>query len=370
MLKLVHATTTDTLVPFETGQELQHHNQLLDGFFQSQIIRNHSVRTIAKNKHFLTSWFKIYGSGRTLYTWEAMKPIDGRQLIVQYGKDLIKAELANQTIRTYLGVLRSYFDYVSDHPFVFTTDNKPIRIGSLYGAIEQPVSEYDIPQHSMDTSCKRRGIPIDPATLYDFYSVVRKHYLIGSYPHVRARNYTLVVLAGESGLRAEELQNLEIKKDLFFESKKLQTRYAKGYSGSGKRARTTLFTPIARDTVKFYLKHHRPHLVKDISNDYLFPSTEKTKKAFIDYQVMCAFLKEMILIANKNNFYVANHLSWHWFRRLFATRFIETHPTELPVLISLMGHRSFGTVHAYIQHSQAWMDKKIQEIVEKVDNAY
>lgn len=367
MLKLVHKNLPDAITAEKTGLELEHHNQLLNGFFQSHIIRNHSYRTIEKNKHFLCSWFKMYGNGKTLYTWEAMKPVEGRQLIIQYGKELLKAELANQTIRTYLGTLRSYFEYVLEHPFVFDLNNKPVRIGSLYGAIEQPVSEYDIPQHSLDTSARRRGVPFDPALLYDFYSVIRKHYLGGRHAHVYARNYAMVVLAGESGLRADELRNLEIEKDLFFESKKLQTRFAKGYSGSGKRARITLFTPIARDTIKFYLKNHRPHLP---SSSYLFPLVKNTSRKPVDYKTMCSFLGEMMDVANKHNFFVADHLSWHWFRRIFATRFIETHPTELPTLISLMGHRSFSTVHAYIQHSQAWMDKKIQDIVERVDNAY
>jgi len=183
--------------------------------------------------------------------------------------------------------------------------------------------------------------------------------------HVRARNYTMAILAGESGLRANELRHLEIKKDLFFESKKLQTRYAKAASGSGKRTRLTLFTPLARDTAEFYIRKHRPHLVASSANDFLFPSQEEDK--VIGYDSMALFLSEMILLANKKGFPVAGHFSWHWFRRIFATRFIETFPTELPALISLLGHSSLGTVHRYIHHSQAWMDEKIQSVVERVE---
>ena len=128
------------------------------------------------------------------------------------------------------------------------------------GAIEQPVTEFDLPHHVYEG--ERLGVPLDPERLYDFYSILRAKYLKSSvgWEAVRARNYAMAVLAGESGLRVDELLNLEIGKDLFFESHKLQTRFAKGTRGSGKRGRITLFPPLARDTVRYYLKNHRPQL--------------------------------------------------------------------------------------------------------------
>ena len=61
-----------------------------------------------------------------------------------------------------------------------------------------------------------------------------------------------------------------------------------------------------------------------------------------------------------------DHLSWHWFRRIFATRFIERFPGKLHVLIALLGHTTASTVHAYIRHSEAWMDKHILEMLEGI----
>jgi site-specific recombinase XerD len=293
-----------------------------------------------------------------------MMPVTGRKRVKDYGQALLKSGVTNHTIRSYMSFLRSYFAYVLDHPYVFDHNKAPIRLESLYGRIEQVVSDYDIPQHSSDTS-ERRGLPMDPARLYDFYQVLRRHYLKGSHPHVLARNYAMVVLAGESGLRAEELMHLETSKDLLFGSGKLQTRFAKAKSGSGKRARVTLFPPLARDTAKFYIKQHRPHLKGAKSSDYLFPS--KRAGHTIRYSQMSLFLKDMITVANKNGVPVLEHMSWHWFRRLFATRFIEKFPTELSVLMSLMGHTSPSTIHAYIHHSSAWMDDKIKSVIERVD---
>ena len=362
MLKLVSEKKDPNLL-----QEQDHHTELLDGYIQSHRIRNHSDNTIQKNKAFLTSWFELYGNKEfPLFTWNAMRPVEGRRRMVEYGKYLMSLELTNQTIRSYMGTLRSYFQYVLEHPYVSDSSKRPRKIESLYGPIEQPVSEYDIPQHSYDGTDKRRGLPLDPEKLYDFYSIMQRHYLnSGSHKHVLARNYAMAILAGESGLRADELRSLEISKDLFFESKKLQTRNAKAKRGSGKRARITLFTPLARDTINYYIKNHRPYLKGAQKSDFLFPS--KQAGHHIGYSPMSQFLKEMIKITNKNGLYMAEHFGWHWFRRIFATRFIERFPNQLSVLMSLLGHSSPNTVHCYIHHSQAWMDKRIQAVIEEVE---
>ena len=128
-------------------------------------------------------------------------------------------------------------------------DARRLRVSpEFYGPIEQPVSEFDCPSHSFDG--EQRGIPLDPERLYDFYGVLQQKYVIPlghtEHRHIRARNYSIAVLAGESGLRADELAHLEISKDLLFESKKLQTRWAKATHGSGKRTRPTLYPARTR----------------------------------------------------------------------------------------------------------------------------
>ncbi len=75
-------------------------------------------------------------------------------------------------------------------------------------------------------------------------------------------------------------------------------------------------------------------------------------------------LVEMLDIVRKSNFPVAPNMTWHWFRRIFATRFIERFPQRMDVLISLLGHSSLNTVHRYIRHSEAWMDKQMQSVIE------
>jgi integrase len=347
-------------------EALAHHRQLLEGYLQSHVTRNHSPRTIAGSRRFLTGWFAEHGDAiRPLYVWEAMEPMRGRARIVQYGKALIEVELSNSTIRSYLGRLRDFFSYVLSHPVVFDGES-PHRLTELYGSIEQPVSEFDCPQHSFDG--EQRGIPMDPERLYDFYGVIRDKYLPLAGADMGARNYTIAVIAGETGFRCDEIVHLEINADLFFESRKIQTRHAKGTRGSGKRSRPSLFTPFARDTVQYYLKHHRPHFARAAGPDYLFVT--RTGKKLTNAS-MGELLGKMVECARKSGFPVAEHFSWHWFRRIFATRFIERFPDRLHVLISLLGHVTPNTVHRYIRHSDAWSERRMQETLERINtNGY
>lgn len=365
MLRVVGQTgqshKLDGIGSLETTAAYEHHRQLLEGYLGSHRIRNHSPKTITKEKAFLESWFEEHGIGdRPLYTWEAMEPVVGRKRIVDYGNTLIESGLSSDTVRAYLGILSRYFSYVLEHPFVHDK-NGPMRVNHHYGMIDQPVSEFDMPVHVYDG--ERLGVPLDPERLYDFYAVLRKEYLAkSSNKTIAARNYAMAVLAGESGLRADELMHLEMGKDLFFESKKLQTRFAKATRGSGKRARITLFTPLARDTLKFYLNEHRPKILNAEKTDFVFPSRSGQ---LLSYAGIHGALSEMVAVANKAGFSVAPHMGWHWFRRIFATRFIERFPNQLSTLIELMGHMSPNTIHRYIRHSSAWMDKQMQLVLER-----
>ena len=340
-----------------SAEAMDQHLALLESYCQSHRIRNHSDKTIKRERTFLAGWFEEHGTGsRPLYTWEAMAPRAGRERLVEYGRALQQSQLTSDTIRAYLGILRGYFAFILEHPFLKTTTGF-VRLQDLYGCIDQPISEYDMPVHVYDG--ERKGVPFEPARLYEFYAVIRKQYVDapGKARAIAARNYTAMVLAGESGLRADELLHLEIS-DLHFDSFKIQTRFAKGTRGSGKRSRPTLFTPLARDTARFYLNEHRPLIKNAHQTSFLFPSKSG---GLLDYASLQKGLTEMIAAANRADFPVLPHMSWHWMRRFFATRFIERFPNKLSVLITLLGHMNPSTVHRYIRHSQAWMDKQINE---------
>lgn len=343
--------------PIAIDEALTDHHSLLDGYIKSQRARGLAKSTISKEEMFLKSWFELHGPrGRPLFVWEALDDIDGRRHIIEYRDVLVESEIQTQTIRNYLGILRRFFGYVLSHPLLYTS-KKGVLVQDKYAAsLSQPVSEFDMPRYIWDG--ERCGIPLDPERLYEFYQILKREYFKErGWAEIKERNYAMAVLAGESGLRVDELLHLEVDKDLFFTSKKLQTRHAKGAHGSGKRCRITLFTPLARDTLKYFLKTRRRFWhVEDTG--YLFLS--KTGKR-LTYNAAQQALKKMVFTAKKSEFPVMDHLTWHWFRRIFATRFVERFPGQLSALISLLGHMSPNTVHRYIRHSEAWMDKQIQQ---------
>jgi site-specific recombinase XerD len=362
MLRIVNSTSVsqENVVSRTDSGALSDHNQLIQSYLQSHRVRNHAPATIKKEGSFLENWFADMGQGdRPLWTWDAMNYTEGRMRIKEYGQILVENDFAPKTIRNYLSILDRYFSFVLEFPFV-KVGNQVRRIDEYYGTtLAQPVSEYDRPIHSYDG--EQKGIPLDPGKLFDFYSFLRRNYLRGSsYPAIGARNYAMVVCAGETGLRIDEILHLEMT-DLFFESRKIQTRHAKSSRGSGKKARITLFPPLARDSIRYYLKNHRSALCIKGSTELLFPS--KSGKQ-LPYSSAQNALTEMIGLARLKQFPVHSHLTWHWFRRLFATRFIEEFPGKLSVLLELLGHSNMNTVHKYIRHSGAWMDRQIQSVLE------
>ena len=102
----------------------------------------------------------------------------------------------------------------------------------------------------------------------------------------------MFILAGESGMRVDELINLHIA-DLLFDSNKIQTRHAKGTNGSGKRSRVSLFSSFAQDSVRHYLKSYRP--LFNCDSNLLFPSANGT---LVSYQVLQKNLKCLSLLRN------------------------------------------------------------------------
>lgn len=352
-LKLV----TKTMFEVSSSQMEIDHNYLIDQYITSHYTRNHSIKTITREKSFLSSWFNNFSD---LYSWNAMEPIYGRERIVEYANTLIDSGISHHTIRAKISILSRFFSYVLEHPYV-KHNSEFISIEQLYGEISQPISEYDIPKHSYDG--EQLGVPLDSEDLLLFFNITREHYLVNEdsmAAAIRARYYSMTVIAGLCGLRIDEILHLDLKKDVFFKSAKIQTRNAKATRGSGKRSRITLFPPLARDTLKYYINRYR-HLLYVGETDLLFPSNQARP---LSYSSVNNALNEMILISNKNKVPVAKHMSWHWFRRIFATRFIEQHPHQLSILIHLLGHTSPNTVHKYIKHSEAWMDKKILKVLQ------
>src|SRR5260370_41200521 len=130
-----------------------------------------------------------------------MKPLIGRERIKEFSKGLVLTGLSHLTVIKYLGALRRLFDYILEFPYI--PGQEVQFIVPKYGPIEQPVSKYEYPVHSIDQ--EDEGFALTGNQLYEFYNFVRTSYIEGKQKQLQAsRNNPVIVLAGKSAFRADQ----------------------------------------------------------------------------------------------------------------------------------------------------------------------
>jgi site-specific recombinase XerD len=357
--------------PIPFSEMLADHHAILRGYLDTHTTRNHSNSTIESDRRFLTGWFAGFmvpdeshpERERQLLMWEAMEPMVGRQHIIGFSKGLVDAGLKPRTVTGYLGSLRRLFLYVLDYPYIPGSEIQSIAM--KYGPIEQPVLEYDYPVHVLDH--EEEGFVLTGERLLQFYDFVRLEYIGRNQKKSPAsRDYTMIVVAAESGLRADEIRLLDAlgpHRDLFYKQNRLQTRFGKGTKGSGKRVRKTIFTPFAQATMHVYEDHIRPAFPNAKTHPALF-LTESGDR--ICYQAMWRNLHVIGQQARKAGLDLPPKLSWHSLRKSFATNFMEQHSDCPWVLMDMMGHLNPSTLHRYVKHSRAYYDHAIDNIVSEL----
>lgn len=321
--------------------QLRDHSEILQGYLNTHLLRNHSESTIRTERDFLTGWFegllvedKNHPAGeRQLLIWEAMKPVEGRQRVIEFTTGIINTGLKPRTVMTYLGYLRRCFGYIETWPFIPGTP--PIPIIEKYGRIEQPILEFDYPVHVVDH--EDEGFPPTGKQLLELYEMLRVQYVGSQRKQLTAfRDYTMFVLAGESGLRADELLHLDSQgphRDLFYERGRIQTRFGKGTNGSGKRVRKTIFSPFAQDTLRTYEKLIRSQFPNAKIDPALFLTEEGRR---LTYRAAWAQLRRMVRFARKHGIHLPPRFGWHALRKSFATNFLEQNPGSSWVLLDLL----------------------------------
>lgn len=306
----------------------------------------------------------LHPSGeRQLFIWEAMTPVLGRQRIVEFSKGLIITGLKPRTVTTYLGSLRRLFQYVLEWSYIPGSEVQPIVF--KYGRIEQPVLLYDYPVHAIDRDDE--GFILTGKKLTQFYMFIWENYITHNQKKLTAsRDYTMILLAGESGLRADEIRNLDAlgpHRDLFYEEGYVQTRFGKGVKGSGKRVRKTDFTQLAQETMRVYEAHIRLKFPNAKTNPALW-LTESGER--ISYKTMWRSLHVIASEAKKAGLNLPPNFGWHSLRKSFATNYMEQHPSKAWELMHKMGHLNLSTLHRYVKFSRDYFDQATDRIVSEM----
>lgn len=352
------------------AEKLSDHNAVIQGYEDTFFTRNLSERTVKANILYIKGWFEgvrvkdeTHPEGeRQLMIWEAMEPIRGRERIINFSKGLCLLELQATTRRRYLGILRRLFGYVLEWPYI---PGSLQHIASKYGLIEQPVLSYDYPIHVVDQ--EEEGFALIGDDLLNFYNFVRTDYMKGCQKKLTAsRDYTMVVLGGESGLRANELRNLDAlgaHRDLFYAQSMLQTRSGKAAKGSGSRTRKTVFTELAQHTTRAYEERIRPRFPNSDINPALFMAETGER---ISYNAMQVNLKRIVKAAREAGLDLPPVMGWHSLRKSFATNYLDQYPERIWELMQLLGHINPNSIHCYIKFGKGHMEQAINSMFRRL----
>lgn len=344
--------------------QLNDHSSIIDGYLETLLCRNFVQRTRIAEERILNKWFKQLSPpefNRPMFVWEAMEPIRGRERIKAFVTKLFKEQsLSSSTILNRMGVLRRFFEYVLEWPYIPNTGG--VSISARYGPIEQPVLNYDYPVHAWYG--RKEDAPLTRTELNEFYKVIHKCIDQNSRRrHVVARNYSMFVIAAESGLRISEIIALEIERDLLFSSNRIQTRAGKGVRGSGPRVRQTIYTPFAQATIRHYMEHYRPRFKRWSQIPFLFLSEQGS--ALSEANAKYA-LKQIIAIGKEVGLRIPPRFGWHSLRRSFATIYMQEHSDSPWVLMEMLGHSNPSTLHHYIHHPRAYHERVMDEVISQL----
>lgn len=341
------------------------HDRVVSGYLDTHRTRNHTEGTLHAEARFLSGWFVAHApADRTgpLFVWEAMTPVSGRERVMAYVKGLVtERRLKPSTVLGKVGVLRRFFEYVLEWPYI--PGSGGVSIQARYGPIEQPVLSYDYPSHSWHE--RREDAPLTRPEVQDFYRVLHRRVQQSS-PRKAAtlgRNYTVFVVAAESGLRIHEILELEIERDLLFGSNRLQTRAGKGCNGSGPRVRQTVFTPFAQATVRHYLDHVRPSF-RRWSQSPLLVLSERGRAMGLGAAQQA--MRGLTAIGRDAGLRIPPRFGWHSLRRSFATIFMEETPESPWVLMEMLGHSNPSTLHHYVHHPRAYHERVMDNVIERL----
>jgi hypothetical protein len=126
-------------------------------------------------------------------------------LIIQW---LIRQDLARDSMRRYLNILRYFCEYIIAKPNLPGTSEATLT--QKYGPMLLPFTKYDLPVHAQDRPRKKR-YALAPALKDELYEFTRTDYVPNhTLPHIGARDFTAIVPQTEIGARISELMAIQV----------------------------------------------------------------------------------------------------------------------------------------------------------------
>lgn len=224
-----------------------------------------------------------------------------------------------------LKAIDRYCRFLQANPTLHAPGQAPLYLPEIYGPLESPVNCYTLPRQS----------PKRPPAINYLSQSEYRHWLrfvweqispgLSHWQTLKAcQLYLLCVLAGELGLRLQELLGLEMG-HFRLEDNLCLVVAGKGSKGSGHRRREVPVSALAKASLQDFIKQYpRPakaplfqnnqgqRLSKNTAHHWMRALTESISQAGLPIVLQKRF-------------------GWHSFRRTYATLFLEQggHPYDL-----------------------------------------
>lgn len=252
---------------------------------------------------------------RDIDTFDLTNPRLAKKITDSCYRDL-GSEFSKARAIACLKSIDKYCLYLKNNPTIYIAGQKSLYLPDYYGHIESPVNLYTIP----------RNKPCDASKLYLTNSEYKYffYFLWNKLSRAIETNtlkpfhqiYFICIIAGELGLRLQEILGLELRHINLEDNICLVIR-GKGTKGSGYRKRevplTDFFRASLQDFLKYFPRERSKPLFQNVNGDYLSSSTAHKWRQAILQEIKTSELP--IIIEERFGF--------HALRRTYARSYLE-----------------------------------------------
>jgi site-specific recombinase XerD len=250
---------------------------------------------------------------RPVDTFDLINPRQASRLIDACYRDL----KGHVSVTICLKAIDRYCRFLKECHTVYLPGHQSLYIPSLYGPIESPVTRYDLPRSHTEKSASLNYLSPSEYKEWLKYAWKRLDNSVNAEElYKRTQFYTLCVIAGETGIRCQELLGLQVQ-HLNLPDKVCLVVKGKGTNGSGFRKREVPLTGLCIVTLKDFLAQYPRN-----REDYLFQG--KNGKPLC-YRTANAWMREFMQAIRQAQLSILMEpgFGWHAFRRTFARLYLE-----------------------------------------------
>ena len=290
-----------------------------------------------------------------------------KKILEKFKDEMISEDISDNSIKSYISDIRNFYKWYQE--IDFAEDLKKITFYHLnsykdyiVGNKRKKTSSVNRCIQSLKNFCqflvKRKIIKINPAEKLRFLKRIKRvqpqalskqyiHKLLSVTSHsshgTQKRNYAIIQIILQTGIRVSELTNLEMR-DLKIYDRSGEIRIV---NAKGGKERAIPLNNIARRALKSYLGNR----LMD-SKDIVFLSKRNQKLTTRAIQK---------LISNLGKKANIGEISPHILRHTFAINYLRSNPDCLVELSALLGHESLDTTSIYTVASKERLASTIEK---------